>query len=827
MSLHYLNANSDEAHVGINNPAGGFYKDQIQWLNNTNWLEFVGGGPSDYVAGWETFTLGATQRCKSVRLFVNIASFFAIWLENYFLEVGNPSAGSVNAGVTLSGPIGETVVAYNPQVTAPGGGEWTQTKINNLGVQFHQGSTLSQLILFDALVELDVRNKPVVTSVTAPTGAQSTRKPTVIFARNMNDSDVQKKFQVKVFRSDIYGGGGFNPDTSPAAYTSTQLNGSATSHALASMIGDGTFKAYVRVAKDFNGQDWWSDWLGQSGTFTITNPPPLPINITPLNASTQSTDRPILGGTVVQPTLLARSRIEWQLATDAAFTTNLRTVIEPITDVRLTGPTSEITTAVAELFQTSWYLRARQVDEFGATSAGWTVPQQFTVSHIPSTSNWIPTGGQSVRYGSELSINFVHDWVFGDPSPYDFQTAYQIVVEYNESGVVYSDTGKITSGNSQGSVLYDPSVKDTMMRWKVRVWDSDDVVGPYSSYQLFVPGDPPEVQIFQPADGGDYNNPIPVALWTVTIDGGRTQTERRVLVGPGTIGDPGDFFYDSGWQAGTDTNFNTGDQLFEHDNFYWLEVQVRDNTGLEGTDRVYFRAFWDLPDTPDLKLWLEDMRYDGHTTLTWDGSATDGAFVRYELRKRIWGASPTADWEIIYSTDEQLDHYEIHDWMVGVYKEYEWSLTQWAVRFGIEVAAVWDIEMGRPEADDYWLIHPTDKSKSLLLHHVTDDSMKEEYETEIQHLIGRGRHQDIGDRLGWSGSLSAHLRDRQDLSGREQRLALEALKAERVDLWLRNPFGDLFRVAAGDIEIDREAGVGSGDREFSEVSFDYVELLDE
>lgn len=128
-----------------------------------------------------------------------------------------------------------------------------------------------------------------------------------------------------------------------------------------------------------------------------------------------------------------------------------------------------------------------------------------------------------------------------------------------------------------------------------------------------------------------------------------------------------------------------------------------------------------------------------------------------------------------------------------------------------------------PGSTHYWLIHPDDEAKNMQLHQVVSDSMSEEYQQESFVLLGRpGRKVDYGDRMGREGSLSAQLRDRPGYTARQQRQDLEELRAERRELFLRNPFGDVWQVSTGNLQISRVPGVGA--HEYVDISIPYTEV---
>lgn len=124
--------------------------------------------------------------------------------------------------------------------------------------------------------------------------------------------------------------------------------------------------------------------------------------------------------------------------------------------------------------------------------------------------------------------------------------------------------------------------------------------------------------------------------------------------------------------------------------------------------------------------------------------------------------------------------------------------------------------------DDYWLIHPTDKTQTVRLWHVTADSYSEEHENNTFNLIGRGRKVDTGETWGITGSLTAQLRDRPVPSARQQKIALNKIRDDKVALTLQTPFGDSWQVYLLDMSFARVAG--SATSEFIDVTVPYEEV---
>jgi hypothetical protein len=132
-----------------------------------------------------------------------------------------------------------------------------------------------------------------------------------------------------------------------------------------------------------------------------------------------------------------------------------------------------------------------------------------------------------------------------------------------------------------------------------------------------------------------------------------------------------------------------------------------------------------------------------------------------------------------------------------------------------------------PTSEGYWLISPEDPTSggtAMRLQFVVADSYTDEYEEQEFIIVGRGRHVDRGEKLGVKGTLSVQLRDQYNggPSARSQRIKLMTLKEDNRALYLRTPFGDVYRVAVGNLTVGRIAGVGVS--EFVDVELPYSEV---
>ena len=84
-----------------------------------------------------------------------------------------------------------------------------------------------------------------------------------------------------------------------------------------------------------------------------------------------------------------------------------------------------------------------------------------------------------------------------------------------------------------------------------------------------------------------------------------------------------------------------------------------------------------------------------------------------------------------------------------------------------------------------------------------------------------GYQMSIGGR-GVSGA--ARMDVRNPATARVDRMAIDALVGSEHEVWLRDPFGDSFRVALREYSFERLGGVGTAD--LGDLQIPYVEVME-
>lgn len=558
---------------------------------------------------------------------------------------------------------------------------------------------------------------------------------------------------------------------------------------------------------------------------------------------TTSTPAVSMNGDIDRAFSQGRVKGTWYFATDPTFTSDLRiftqedSKFQSIDGTKVAGKTITIRDNLPlaqELFQGTWYVKAAQTSEYGTTGT-FDSTTQFTVSHPPQGIPLSPIGYQSVQYGSgsqELS------WKFSDAYPNDEQSAYQVVIERVDTGAILYDTGKVVSSDDSYIQAFAVGDKSLDLRWHVRLWDMDDVVGPYSEYGTFNILDAPTIVINLPDGINPVTSALPTVQFTPTVAGGRTLTRYRVIISQG-----GATVFDSnwvtgpagGWASGTVLDYSKAVSILENNQDYTYQIRVTDNTGLEGRVSVLAHTTWILPSAPDtvtLDLVPYNTEDQGYVTVNWTEASPDVDFRAWIVLRRdrlvdtISGLDlEVSDWNEIGRTyDPQVMTFDDHYAPSGYSVDY--AVQQLVDRFGDQIPSVSTIATGQPKSDGYWFIIPGNESSipdAFRLSNVTADAYTDEYEKEIFNVIDGGRKVDQGQHLGLTGSLTAQLRDSLGQSARQKKHRLEIMKQDSVSqFYMRTPFGDLYRCYVNDLQVSRIAGVGTS--EFVDVTVPYLEV---
>ena len=594
---------------------------------------------------------------------------------------------------------------------------------------------------------------------------------------------------------------------------------------LISSAGQGNFNTLGDVVFQTSGRNFRHESLTMDG---------IPINLGP--TGTIDTPHPTVTATPVygHATQQTTMKVEFQFASDAGFTTSVQSFVSgPGVSIPGNFPVSQVVPDTIDLGIGTVYMRARHADIFGNTG-DWSDSVTLFIQHPPSASNLVPAAGTTVLLTNAGKL--AASWTFNDASTSDTQSAYQVEIILNSDGSTILDTGKVSS--SATSVLLDfPSgnIGDDVS-WRVTLWDASDTQGPTTGFLSFVVEVPPTLTVTAPVTSDVLATPVVHAEFSVDTTGGATISSYRVLVTAGST-----VAWDSGSVSAGDAASGTaftvdspGGVLTNSQN-YTVTISAKDSRGFTGTaDPIYISTSWVPPDAPTAVVGVDVSQYDvdgaGYVKVTWDDSGKDADWIVYVLQRREDLIDPATgdiisegifeDIATIYDNDTT---YEYHDYFAPSNNyAVSYRIYQGATVFNdIVYSDPGDLTVGFPKTTSYFLADDV-LGAAYQLSNISDDSYTEEYETASYHVIGRGNHVDQGDRLGFNGTLTAKLRTSSGITARHKKQVLEDIRKLRRPLSLRTPFGDVFKVSVGDMQVSRIAGVGA--EEFCDVTIPYLEV---
>jgi hypothetical protein len=573
-----------------------------------------------------------------------------------------------------------------------------------------------------------------------------------------------------------------------------------------------------------------------------------PQALVPAGGSTVTTSEPTLQSTVVLGDEQQQSKwkLEFQLDPTAGFNTNLRTVVQPDSKLFFSGlnnpanPTpaftySEVVSPAQALVQGNWYMRSRILDEFGNKGPWNTLGSTFAVSHPPVVTPVSPIGGVIVPW---ISGNTIFDYDFSDPYYSDSQTQLQIEVQRVDTSAVVVNSGWVISTDSSWQGAIGAGYKDIPLKWKVKAKDEDGVESAWSGFATFTLVDPPSIVINSPVSGVDVTSPQVAANFTPTVGGSRTIVAYRIQVSQSGV-----LIFDSNTVAitpvasGTPIAYNSGVSLYENNNNYTMTITITDSAGLLGGASVSFPTAW-VPPAAAAGVALSTTHFnvenEGYLSLTWNDVNRDTDFFLWRVYRRLsevneaFAVIEVGEWEPVYDEYITAATYEYRDYFAPAGKQAEYRVEQVVNRFGdlLESETV-TVVAAVPASDGYWLIEPLGPdgtADAFRISIVTGDSYSDEYEEAEFTVIGRGRYVDRGDALGVKGQLDCQFRNTGGTTARQKKRRLETLKRENRNLYLRTPFGDVYRVSVSNISVSRIAGVGQS--EFVDVGIPYSEVAE-
>lgn len=251
---------------------------------------------------------------------------------------------------------------------------------------------------------------------------------------------------------------------------------------------------------------------------------------------------------------------------------------------------------------------------------------------------------------------------------------------------------------------------------------------------------------------------------------------------------------------------------------YQVYVDVQDSIGLTASDNERFVTDWIPPALAGGRAVAVDAF---KATVTWNNSAQDASWVSYRVYRRYMHSAVSdldvdntaGTWELMYETDDAQTNYTFNDYLYPFGKNVDYTVVQLVDRFGSLIESnITSFTTINYIGERYYFVPevPIGTIAAFEAAYITADGFTHEVEQETIHVKGRGRQMQVGDDLGYIGTLTVKLRN--PATARRDREFFEFLSSDDAgNVWMRSPFGDVLYVAFGNVQVSRVPGVGTSD----------------
>lgn len=246
-------------------------------------------------------------------------------------------------------------------------------------------------------------------------------------------------------------------------------------------------------------------------------------------------------------------------------------------------------------------------------------------------------------------------------------------------------------------------------------------------------------------------------------------------------------------------------------------------------EQVEVDTVWTPPALGDGVLTQDDFR----VFVNWTDANLDADFVAWRVYRRYMRVADssidfydTANlWELVYEIADNSAAVEFQDFLAPLNKEVEYVVVQLVDRFGSllesNISSFQTIQTG---GNRYFFVPevPIGAVASFEATSVNADNFVREVEQAKLRIMLRGRQVQVGDDLGYDGSLTIRLRSIE--TARRDREFFEFLStADAPNTFVKSPFGDVICVKIGQVSSNRIAGVGTTD--MVDMSVPYSQVL--
>ena len=669
------------------------------------------------------------------------------------------SSGVVTSGVTAS----SFAVAVTTPLTALATYKWRVRATGDIGGTSAY-SSLQTMVIPD----------PTSPTATAPIGTGITdTTPDFTFTRstNFNQHELELYSEDDDYTTAIW-------TDDPASYTAT---GSKAVTSGVTLDYGKTYKWRVRVSAD--GGSNYSDWTGlvqfsmdEAGALTLT---------APIDDSWETTTTPTFTGSTVDTITTFRILL---------YASDQTTLIWDSGDLAGSGTSfSKVYDGSTALTKGSAYFWQAEYDSSGLPSP-LAALEGFHINADPTVpTNMSPVMGEIV---TTLTPDFKATFADPDLSAYgDTPTEYEVEVYRNSDDTLMhslSDTTSLVAGENtlvraaEGTALS----FEVEYKFRARYTDSKSAVGPWSSYVVFKPTEPPTTTIDDPV-GSTINSPSFTIAWTMTSPASKAQGAYQVRV----IRDSDDVvLYDTTKSAGTETSVVLPGGLLVNATDYIIEVTTWDTDDQSGgPETLTVTSDWTAPDAPaDFVANQDDAT--SSVILEWTVSNLLAAdFSYYQIYRREQG---DAAWTA-YATETNQSVVSYTDFFAANDTPYDYKITVFKVVPGdVDLESV-DSDIAAVLIDtDVWFVIGADRATAHCFElPVSSETHDEPIQQEVFEPLGSRRKTIVrGKVLGNEGSLEVKWQadEREAAKGYLRYLADNA--GPHI---LKSPFGDLWLVEFG------------------------------
>jgi hypothetical protein len=354
-------------------------------------------------------------------------------------------------------------------------------------------------------------------------------------------------------------------------------------------------------------------------------------------------------------------------------------------------------------------------------------------------------------------------------------------------------SGVTTTAGAGGTTL----TKNVQYRYRSQYIDNSaasNATGSYSEYVAFKPTDGPTISSLavdaSDLTTGKINNPLPLLSYTYTGAFSKAQKSRRLRIIETSASNA--VRYDSGFILTSSASFDAPENVILNNATYKFEVTVTDSDDVESaTISATYLALWDAP---AIITGLYITQGQGSLVLHWNQSS-DASFVKYNIYRKT---SNTADNFTLVTSIDDIQTIDYVDFSSGIGAKYEYKITQTSQPAGSN-AVDSDIDAtpaitAASESDNWWIVYEDNESLGVELY-VNSEDRTNPYQEEVFEPFGRGKKVVVRyGQYGVEGNISAYIPHDETA---QKMLKIKELFALAVPLYLKTPFGDVYKVYFG------------------------------